>query len=261
LNVVGIHLAKRLARLVLRRIGYQKQPAKRTESLEFLTARAGKDSFAYKPYSAPWPIFSPWTFGDFHDSYLPIAQVSPGSPERAYTLCALARYAKHLPGDFAESGVYKGGSAYLLCRNLQDSNKKLYLFDSFQGLPKPNAEQDRFFKEGEFSAPLAAAQERLKAFQHLTDFRQGWIPDVFVGLETNRYAFAHVDVDLYQPTLDSCKYFYPRMTAGAVILFDEYGFASAHGEKVAVDEFFADKPEQPIVLITGQAFVLKLSQI
>jgi hypothetical protein len=44
-----------------------------------------------------------------------------------------------------------------------------------------------------------------------------------------------------------------------VVLFDEYGFSSAHGEKVAVDQFFADKPEQPIALLTGQAFIIKLA--
>jgi hypothetical protein len=42
-----------------------------------------------------------------------------------------------------------------------------------------------------------------------------------------------------------------------VLLFDEYCEAVAHGEKLAVDEFFADKPEFPIALPTGQAIVLK----
>jgi hypothetical protein len=43
-----------------------------------------------------------------------------------------------------------------------------------------------------------------------------------------------------------------------MLVFDEYGFAPAEGEKDAVDEFFADKPESPITLPTGQAIVLKL---
>jgi hypothetical protein len=42
------------------------------------------------------------------------------------------------------------------------------------------------------------------------------------------------------------------------LLFDEYAFAPARGEKDAVDEFFADKPESPITLPTGQAMVLKV---
>jgi O-methyltransferase len=247
---------KKVSKALLRRLGYEVRHIRR--SPETIKAQAGTDAPAYKEYISRWPVFSPWTLSDFQAGYLPVARFTAGSPERAYTLSSLARYAKHLPGDFAESGVYHGGSAYLLCRNLQDTNKKLYLFDSFQGLPKPDSSRDPYFKEGQYSAPLAATQERLVDFHSCTDFRVGWIPDVFLGLEDKRYAFAHIDVDLYQPTLDSCKYFYSRMTPGGVMLFDEYGFLSAHGEKLAVDEFFAHKPEKPIMLITGQAFLLKL---
>jgi hypothetical protein len=42
------------------------------------------------------------------------------------------------------------------------------------------------------------------------------------------------------------------------MLFDEYGFAAARGEKEAIDKFFADKPESPMTLPTGQALVLKV---
>ncbi len=92
----------------------------------------------------------------------------------------------------------------------------------------------------------------------MMEIRRGWIPETFRGLENNRYAFAHLDVDLYQSTLDCCKYFYSRLVPGGVLLFDEYGFAPARGEKDAVDEFFGDKPESPITLPTGQAIILKV---
>jgi O-methyltransferase len=135
---------------------------------------------------------------------------------------------------------------------------KPFLFDSFQGLPKPNKKHDKFFREGQFPVPIESVKQRLIDFRSIIDIRDGWIPDTFRGLENVRYAFVHVDVDLYQSTLDSCVYFYPRLTPGGVMLFDEYGFPSTHGEKVAVDEYFADKPERPIALITGQAVVLKV---
>ena len=99
-------------------------------------------------------------------------------------------------------------------------------------------------------------RESLTDFRSHIDIRPGWIPDTFQGLEQNRYAFAHVDVDIYQSTLDCCEYFYPRLVPGGVLLFDEYTFAAARGEKDAVDEFFADKPESPITLPTGQALIL-----
>jgi hypothetical protein len=69
---------------------------------------------------------------------------------------SLARYAKRLSGDFAESGVYRGGSALLLGQTLHDTQKKLYLFDSFQGLPTPDSNHDPFFRQGEYAAPLGS---------------------------------------------------------------------------------------------------------
>jgi len=139
----------------------------------------------------------------------------------------------------------------------------LYLFDSFQGLPKANPEKDKsFWRESMFNDTSSEAVTRvLSEFRHVVDIRKGWIPDTFVGLDNNRYAFVHADVDLYQSNLDCCEYFYPRLVAGGVMLFDEYAFAAARGEKDAVDEFFSDKPESPITLPTGQAIVFKAPQV
>ena len=59
------------------------------------------------------------------------------------------------------------------------------------------------------------------------------IPEV----ESKKFAFVHVDVDLYQPTLDSLKFFYPRLLPGGVIVVDDYGYSVFPGAKRAVDEF------------------------
>jgi len=253
-------LAKNAAKLLLRRLGYEVRRAPVRVSRETLVTQAGVDSEYYTEYSTRYPVFAPWTHPDFQAIFAEVAELVAGSPERGYTLISFARYAKNLPGDFAECGVYQGGSALWLCRALEDTHKTLYLFDSFQGLPKPDPRYDPFFKEGQYAATAAAVKERLGGFEHITDFREGWIPDTFAGLEGRRYAFANIDLDLYQPTLDCCAYIYPRLVSGGVMLFDEYGWASSHGEKAAVDEYFADKRDRPIALITGQAVVLKSPQ-
>jgi O-methyltransferase len=242
---------------LLSRLGYQVVRKKRSVARE-LVAKTGEDAAYYTQYSTPWPVFAPWMgHPDFLAVYNEGAELSLGTRERAYMLISLARYARHLPGDFAECGVYRGGSALWLCRSLQETGKTLYLFDSFEGLSKAHPLLDTFYREGQLAASLASVKERLNAFQHITEFRAGWLPDTFRGLENKQYAFAHIDLDLYQPTLDCCAYFYPRLTSGGILLFDEYGWPAAHGEKAAVDEYFADKPERPIALITGQALVLK----
>ena len=247
---------------LLRRWGYEVRGVRAArETRKTIAARAGEDAPYYREYSTPWPVFSPW-LGDaeFRRLYEGVARITAGSPERGYMLMRLAQHAAHLPGDFAECGVSQGGTALLLCRILQKAQKTLYLFDSFQGLPPPHPEHDPFtsFREGQYAASVAVVKQRLGECQPFTEVREGWIPETFHGLEDRQYAFVHVDVDLYQSTLDCCAYFYPRLTPGGILLFDEYGWASAHGEKTAVDEYFADKPERPIVLLTGQAFVLKV---
>jgi len=70
--------------------------------------------------------------------------------------------------------------------------------------------------------------------------------------------FAHIDLDLYQGVLDTLAFVYPRMPTGGVIVCDDYGFASCPGARRAIEEFFADKPEKPLALLTGQAVIHKL---
>jgi O-methyltransferase len=254
---------KRGCKAVLRHLGYDIRALSQPEivDVDFKAAMTVKESQYYSQWVGPCPLFSPWLgHPDFQSIYQGAEPYTLVSPDRCYMLISLARYARHLLGDFAECGVWNGGTALLLARILgSTAQKKLFLFDSFQGLPKVDGEKDRWFFEGQYAAnSVESVKSLLLDFQTVVDIRCGWIPQSFVGLEERRYAFAHLDVDLYQSTLDCCAYFYPRLVSGGVLLFDEYAFAAAQGERDAVDEFFADKPESPITLPTGQAMILKV---
>ena len=231
-----------------------------SQHVDVIAALTVKESEYYTLWSPPCPLFTPWVgHPDFQQIYQGVEQYTIVPPDHCYILMSLARYATHLRGDFAECGVFKGGTALLLCRVLKDTRKTLYLFDSFKGLPKVDEEKDTYFREGQYAnESVESVQHLLHDFQNIVDIRPGWIPDTFSGLENNHYAFVHLDVDLYQSTLDCCRHFYPRLVPGGVLLFDEYGFPAARGEKEAVDEFFANTPEAPMVLPTGQALVIKL---
>jgi O-methyltransferase len=254
---------KRSVKSTLLLLGYQLVPVTGAadEDVDFRAAKKVKDSQYYSQYVRPCPLFSPWLghpdFTKFFDGVEPYTLVPP---ERCYILLNLARNAVNLPGDFAECGVWKGGTALMLARVLNGRTEKtLYLFDSFDGLPEVDREKDSWFQKGQYSTgSVTVVEDLLRDFQRIVNIRRGWIPETFKGLENHRYAFVHIDVDIYQSNLDCCKYFYPRIVPGGMMLFDEYAFAAAAGEKQAVDEFFANKPEIPIVLVTGQALVLKL---
>jgi hypothetical protein len=77
-------------------------------------------------------------------------------------------------------------------------------------------------------------------------------------VEDRRFKLVHIDVDLYQPTRDSVEFFYPRMVPGGVILCDDYGSTRCPGARRAMDEFFFEKPEGPVVdLLNGQGLAIK----
>ena len=250
----------RLAKGAFARFGYDFQVFPRSSKDTDAQQTIDQGEF-YREWSTTSPIWAPWLGdGGFRTAYNGIEPYTVVSSDRCYVLYSLASQAALLGADFAECGVYQGGTALLLSRVLDDRDATFYLFDSFEGLPKGDHSQDSL-NEGMFKATSAAAvTELLKDFRGNLEVREGWIPETFSGLEDRRFAFVHIDVDLYQSTLDCLEFFYPRLVGGGVMVFDDYGFPGARGEKEAVDEFFSGRPEVPMALPTGQALVTRLTQ-
>ena len=176
--------------------------------------------------------------------------------DRKYTLDQLLKLTFHLPGDLVECGTYKGASAYLMCRAHRKSEKIIHLFDSFEGLSSPDPCDGSYWKAGALSTPENVLLETLAEFRNYR-VHKGWIPERFIDVSEKCFCFLHIDVDLYHPTLVSLDFFYERMTVGGMILLDDYGFKTCPGTKLAADQFFNDRPENIIMLSTGQAFIIK----
>ncbi|MEI9890719.1 MAG: TylF/MycF/NovP-related O-methyltransferase [Caulobacteraceae bacterium] len=204
------------------------------------------------------PNYSPWRAVWFQDLYSKISPHTVVSLQRCWTLWQGVSQALNAPGDVAEAGVFQGGTAKLLREALGDRiGRQLYLFDSFEGMKSVSSTKDRH-AEGDFADTSVEAVQQVVGIEPFIHFRKGWVPETFQGLEDRKFCFAHIDLDLYDGVLESLKFFYPRMSPGGVIVFDDYGFASCPGARRAVDEFFADKPERLLVLSTGQGLVHKL---
>lgn len=175
---------------------------------------------------------------------------------RAHTLYQFARYASKLEGDFAEIGVYRGGTAKLLLHVVEGSDRKVHLFDTFAGMPKSD-ERD-LHTEGDFNDTSLDAVRGFLSPARNAAFYAGEFPKTAEGLENKRFAFVHVDVDIARSVEACCEFFYPRMVAGGVMVFDDYGATSCPGAKLAADAFFASRPETLMHLATTQAMVIKL---
>lgn len=168
----------------------------------------------------------------------------------------------NLTGEIWELGVYRGGSALFLKRLIETldmgpERPALRLFDSFEGLSSPAAGVD-LHEKGDFGDTSLDEVKRLVGEDAHIDYRIGWVPSTFKGLEKSRIRFAHIDLDLHDPIYASCEFVYPRLEAGGVIVFDDYGFDSCPGARKAIDDYFRDKREAVLYIPTGQAVVVKL---
>ncbi len=176
--------------------------------------------------------------------------------QRCFMLYQFALQSLGLDGQYAEIGVYKGGTAKILATVLEGMHKDLHLFDTFEGMPETDARRDLHHK-GDFADTSLESVQRIVGSAPSIHYYKGFFPATAGPIRPHRFSFVHIDVDIYQSVLDSCEFFYTRMTPGGIMLFDDYGFESCPGAKQAVDEFFADKVERPCYLPTGQCVVTK----
>ena len=157
-----------------------------------------------------------------------------------------------IKGDIAEVGVSGGGSAKIICKTKE--LKKLYLFDTFEGLPFVCNEDSKRFKIGDFSNSLEGVKEYLKQYSNVFMYK-GVFPESSEPIDNKRFSFVHLDVDTYQSTKNCLMFFYPRMVKGGMIFSHDY--LNSKGVRKAFDEFFERKSELVLGLITNQCIVIK----
>jgi O-methyltransferase len=244
---------------LLRRIFYLIRDVFKRFGLELRYVPVPKTDIPDREYYAP--LFSPWLQPDERKKLRADDLQAVASVDRKYLLWQLAtQSARALEGDAAELGVYRGGTAYVLARALREAGtrKKLHLFDSFSGMPETSKDHD-IHQEGDFSdAPLEQVKQYLSDYAQDVAFHPGFVPATFAGLEGSAFCFVHIDLDLHDAIRDATAFVYPRMPRGGVIVYDDYGFPTCPGARKAVDDYFADKAEMPLVLSTGQCVVFKL---
>jgi O-methyltransferase len=242
---------------ILRRLGAARTPEGRYELRFAALWRAGRVLFP--EYRFGWPQIAWWRNADFN-RYLDRFEERQGfNTGRRWIVYQLTRLVAQVPGDTAECGVFKGAGSYLIGKALggtKDQARTHFVFDSFEGLSAPSAEDGAAWKKGDMTFGMEGVRQALASVPNVRLCR-GWIPAPFAEAEGSRFAFVHIDVDLHDPTHDSLAFFYPRMNAGGIIVCDDYGFTTCPGATQAVDEYLADKPERMIALPAGGGFLVK----
>ena len=155
-----------------------------------------------------------------------------------------------LPGDICEFGIAQGATSALMANEIRDTDKRLWLFDSFEGLPRPTERDlliDDIFNLGsmeKYQGTMACGQDQVVGRLNSIEFPLGRVEIVagfieksskFAGLPTS-VCFAYVDFDFYEPIKIALELLDARLAPGGVVIIDDYGFFSA-GAQAAVDEF------------------------
>ncbi len=193
-----------------------------------------------------------------------IERVSPFtmlSPDRIYAFIQATQHITHagIPGAIVECGVWKGGavmSSLLAMRNLNRSDRDYYLYDTFEGMPKPS-EADKKFDGDSLDQAFAARQcgedasdwcrgEFGEVHENVLgtgydpsriQFIKGKVEDTIPGTLPEQIAILRLDTDWYESTRHELEHLYPLLAPGGVLIIDDYGHWQ--GARQAVDEYFA----------------------
>ncbi|OGJ95012.1 MAG: hypothetical protein A2487_11520 [Candidatus Raymondbacteria bacterium RifOxyC12_full_50_8] len=179
------------------------------------------------------------------------------TPIRGFFIYQYAKHTSALEGQAAEVGVYKGGSAKLIAMTCK--NKNVHLFDTFEGAPLRNVKVDENIDEDFSNTSLEEVKTFLSDCGNI-EIHDGLFPGTAIPVENQRFCFVHIDTHQYQSTKDAINYFYPRMTTGGVIVFDDWESHYYPGVTKAITDFLKDKKSVVIQTTQFQAVLIKYEE-
>ena len=154
---------------------------------------------------------------------------------------------RDVPGDVIECGSYRGATALLLALlgRLNHLRQNTLMLDTFAGIPA-TTKFDVSRRSGEF---LPACDQQVVIRRQATELGVAERVEILAGLFSEsftcleerdpRFAFAHIDANIYQGTLEACCFTIPRISTGGAAVFDDYNGPCDLGARLAIEQFFA----------------------
>lgn len=134
----------------------------------------------------------------------------------AYQVYMAVKNTRKIKGDIAEIGVYRGGSAKIICEAKED--KSLHLFDTFEGIPELSKWDTGDYHKGELQVSLKDVKSYLNKYRNVYLYK-GLFPSTAKPIRNKKFSFVNIDVDIYESTLNCLKFFYTRMNPGGGLLY------------------------------------------
>ena len=178
---------------------------------------------------------------------------------RLHVLCWCAQNGLRRAGDFVECGVYRGFCSAVAARYLEFAklDRQWYLYDTFAGIPADQLNPGTAESPPEYAAAglYDFCRQRFAPYPNVHVI-QGRVPEVLRDRAPDKVAFLHLDMNSAPAELAALEFFWERMTPGALILLDDYGWRGYRAQKLAEDPFFAARGVQVLELPTGQGIVM-----
>lgn len=212
----------------------------------------------------PNGTYAPWLAdGAFQAAYENIRGNTLVDIYRCHELWQIAAQIGHLPGDYLEVGVWRGGTGCLVAEmaRQRDPAGRVYLCDTFRGVANAT-DHDPEYSGGEHSDTSRGIVEQLVARMDLpnVEILQGIFPEETAKrVADRRFKYCHVDVDVYLSAKNVAEWVWPRLTPGGVVVFDDYGFQATSGVTKYVNETAGASDRRTIYNLNGHAVVIKLA--
>jgi hypothetical protein len=154
---------------------------------------------------------------------------------RGLRVCVEAVLREGIPGDFIETGAWRGGAAIYLRAILEaydDPDRRVWAADSFQGLPRPDGDRypadvgDDHHSYPELAVSLGEVRDNFHRYGLLDDrvcFLEGWFRDTLPSAPIERLALMRLDGDMYESTIQALESLYDRLSPGGYVIVDDYG--------------------------------------
>jgi O-methyltransferase len=162
---------------------------------------------------------------------------------------------EEIPGDLLEAGVWRGGASIFMAANLlvRNSDKRLFVCDSFSGLPRPSSIYDIgdvHYKHNILSVSKDEVIENFVKYGLLSykiNFIEGWFKDTMPKMRDHTFSLLRLDGDMYESTRDVLENIYDRLAPGGFIIIDDFGLAPCRS---AVKMFrMARNIDEPMITI------------
>ncbi len=168
-----------------------------------------------------------------------------------------------VPGDLIEAGVWRGGACIFMKANLVargDTSRVVWVADSFQGLPPPNAAMypadtgDDLHTRSGLSVGADQVRHSFERYGVLDDrvkFLVGWFKDTLPGAPIDALSVMRLDGDMYESTWQAIEALYPRLSPGGFCIIDDFGSHQSQAGRAVLDYRLANGIDEEIVDIDG----------